>query len=247
MILRTLNILIVLTGFLIGSLSHAGTMLIKNTPIVDREGNGIIEKGSASEDVCISRASTGKNIRVWPACSEMRVSNAGKDETSDRCLSLIRFDMDKYLIPPGDVVTSAKLRLYYRWSDPGTVWSGSIALYQCLQRWNPASATWLNRDAINKWNAPGARSVGKDRSAKPVAVAKVVSSPENPNYGWIEFNVTKVVRAWFTGEENYGFIIDVQDIMNGKSLSSSVAGGGNGTSEQRPELVIEHSAQTDNK
>jgi hypothetical protein len=114
------------------------------------------------------------------------------------------------LVPPeGATAVWATLSLYA--TNRSNEASISLNVYQLLQRWVPAEATWQSRFRGQNWGAPGARAATVDRSAQALDAARVVGKCAQ-TVRWYAFDVTEAVRYWLAHpDENHGLLIEGPD------------------------------------
>jgi len=141
--------------------------------------------------------------------------------------SLVQFDLSS--IPPGSIISSATLKLYYysyAVNDPvgRTYWA-----YRVTQSWTEMGATWDTYDGANPWV-----TAGGDFTTVHGAYAIVPSS-----YGWMTWTVTDIVKAWVEdGEPNYGFLIKDEAETSDTSYQAIFRSRESGETELRPILEV---------
>ncbi len=97
--------------------------------------------------------------------------------------ALIHFDLSP--IPAGQVITSAKLRLYLRYYTTSA--AGAIGAHRITSSWTETGATWNNQPS-HSVTAAGSASIGSTREI------------------WYEWDVTNLVKDWYAGAyTNHGF------------------------------------------
>jgi hypothetical protein len=130
--------------------------------------------------------------------------------------SLIKCDISN--LPSNATITGAKLRVYLvtSWDFPNT--SRTITAYRITSNWSESSVTWNN--------SPGYGSAYGSRS--------IVSSA----WGWYEFDVTGLVRAWHNGTyTNHGIMLRGPEVSG---YNASWRGFGTRESPYKPRLVVDY-------
>jgi hypothetical protein len=130
--------------------------------------------------------------------------------------SLVRFEIASLL--PNQVITEATLRVYLvtSWDYPDT--SRTIGTYRITSSWSESNVTWNNRPGYG--DAYGSRSI--------------VSSA----WGWYEFDVANLVRAWYDGMyTNHGIMLHGPEVSGD---DASWRGFSTRESSYRPQLVTEY-------
>ena len=125
--------------------------------------------------------------------------------------TLIQFDISG--IPAGELIVSAKLRLYV------TQAGGGVQVHRATTTWTELGATWSSMNAnyaATVWGSGSASVIGQ----------------------WLEIDLTSLVRAWRSGTANYGLML----IAPG-GAAQSVFVSREGTVGQRPELVVLSTAE----
>ncbi len=129
--------------------------------------------------------------------------------------SLVRFDIDN-LSPDRDIAEARlRVRLVKSWDYPDT--SRTIRTYCITSTWSEDGVTWDNQPGYGE--AYGSKSI------------------VHGAWGWYEFDVTDLVRAWRDqGRENHGIM------LRGPEEGVTVGWRGFGTQESlyTPQLVIEY-------
>jgi hypothetical protein len=108
----------------------------------------------------------------------------------------------KFTLPTGITaadVQSATLSLYSFWN------AGTVYVYQLAAgaNWN-TNATYTSYDGANAWpdaNSSGSTQVGAS------AITSTVKSVSVPTSGWVDVDVTDIVKNWSNGQTNNGFIL----------------------------------------
>jgi hypothetical protein len=134
--------------------------------------------------------------------------------------SLVRFNMTS--LPPNVKITKAMLRVYLVscWDYPGT--SRRIRTYRITSTWSENNVTWNNKPGYE--SAYGSRSI------------------VCPAWGWYEFDVTDLVRAWYDGTyTNHGIMLRGPEVSG---LNASWRGFSTREGPYRPQLVIKYATST---
>jgi hypothetical protein len=121
-------------------------------------------------------------------------------------------------VPPGAVISLAKLRLYYCSYPVDDPVGRSIYALRLLRRdWVELEATWNIYKTGSSWTTAGAGSDGNDYTSVDAATAVVPAS-----FGWMEWDVTEQVKTAQTGSFDPAFIMRmVQEIVGvGESYSA---------------------------
>jgi hypothetical protein len=129
--------------------------------------------------------------------------------------SLVRFDLAS--LPPHQSITTATLRVYLvtSWDYPNT--SRSVTTYRVTSSWSEGSVTWDDSPGYDG-SAYGSRSI------------------VHGAWGWYEFDVTNLVRAWYSGTDaNYGVMLRGPEVSGS---NASWRGFGTRESSYSPQLVI---------
>jgi hypothetical protein len=149
---------------------------------------------------------------------------AGYDEYLDphgeTARSLVKFDLAS--LPSDQVITKATLRVFLvtSWDYPDT--SRTISTYRITSNWSEDNVNWNNKPGYG--SAYGSRSIVHDA------------------WDWYEFDVTKLVNAWYAGTyTNYGIMLRGPEISGD---DSSWRGFGTRESSYTPQLVIDFTAST---
>ncbi|MFH1649780.1 MAG: DNRLRE domain-containing protein [Candidatus Woesearchaeota archaeon] len=119
---------------------------------------------------------------------------------------LVRFDISS--LPVGREIQSANLFMYQSHADvtnlPGIA---PVQVYKVLKSWNPEYVTWNCRNdpegdgcsPVDAWTVSGLGVGDRDSSYSEIQII-----PES----WNSWNVTELVRDWYAGESNYGFLVE---------------------------------------
>ena len=149
---------------------------------------------------------------------------AGYDEylepDGETARSLVRFDIAS--LPPNQDISEATLRLYLvgSWDYPGT--SRTIRTYRITSSWSESSVTWNNRPGYG--GSYGSNSI------------------VHGAWGWYEFDVTNLVRAWYDETyTNHGIMLRGPEVSG---LDASWRSFSTREGSYRPRLVIEYTAST---
>jgi len=146
------------------------------------------------------------------------IKSDNKENDNSKSMALIRFDnlFGENLIPNGSDILSAKLTVY---SDNDS--DGTIYLHRMLIPWN-SNATWnYFNNGISTDNKEALRS----------SDSSIISKGINK---FLTFNVLKSLKAWASGEYNYGWLVK-NPSDNGFSFLSSESINGKG-----PTLTIKY-------
>jgi hypothetical protein len=109
---------------------------------------------------------------------------------------VIRFDLSQ--IPQTAEVFTATLSLYAQ--EKSTTSALLFRMYQVLNPWDEASATWENRTTGVTWAAQGASAKCSDIGCDP---AVTMGSTDVPR--WYTFDVTDLVKEWVAHpDKNFG-------------------------------------------
>ncbi len=104
--------------------------------------------------------------------------------------------------PEGTEIVTATLSLYtVPWGEENRY--ATVALHRILRQWDPGTATYES-----PWARPGL-SPDVDYEAEPFLTREL--SDRLRTEGWLELNITDVVRDWFAGEPNYGILLHMTD------------------------------------
>lgn len=105
-------------------------------------------------------------------------------------------------MPPEAEVLTATLSLYTApWGEENRY--ATIALHRLLRDWDPATASYLS-----PWNTPGLEP-GTDYDAEPFLVLGLDELLRQE--GWLELDITPVVRDWLAGQPNHGVLLHMTD------------------------------------
>ncbi|MFH1086771.1 MAG: DNRLRE domain-containing protein, partial [Chloroflexota bacterium] len=112
---------------------------------------------------------------------------------------LLRFDLAD--VPSGAAIERAVLSLAVRGrSNPAPL---RLDAHPLLRPWDEQIATWTRPTALEAWAAPGAQGAERDRAAAPTAQVWLEAEQ-----GWVDLEVTEVVRAWAARPAaNYGLAL----------------------------------------
>jgi hypothetical protein len=132
--------------------------------------------------------------------------------------SLIRFDISS--LPASDYIAEATLRIRLVSSCDYEGASRRIRTYRTTSSWSESSVTWNNRPGYG--GSYGSRSI------------------VHGAWGWYEFDVTNLVRAWHDGTYvNHGIMLRGPEVLGWRGFSTR-----EGSNSYRPQLVIEHEPDT---
>ncbi len=155
---------------------------------------------------------------------------------ANKCV-LIRFDVSS--IPPGAVVTSAKLELWVALRNNST--SGAIQLFGVLRPWQENTVTWNS-----PWDIAGCKGVGTDHAQDPSAVATLRN-----NNVWATWqsaplgDLAGLVQTWVQNPvQNYGMLLagaEPSSLSQEWQIYSSEWGSG---ADRRPRLIVTYQEGT---
>ena len=128
-------------------------------------------------------------------------------------------------VPPGMVVTDARLSLYQ--SARTTTASVPLALHGALQSWTSA-ATWNRYDSTRGWSSPGG----------DYGAAAVATSNSRSNAGFVDFPVTDMVQQWADDATSNRGLVLKQANEGAASNELTFASANSSTTSQRPYLDI---------
>jgi hypothetical protein len=129
--------------------------------------------------------------------------------------ALARFDMAS--LPPNQSITTATVRVYLVGSRDYPNTSRTVTAYRVISDWVESDVTWNS--------APGYGS------------AYGSSSSVHGAWGWYEFDVTNLVRAWYAGTyPNYGIMLRGPEVSG---VDSSWRSFSTREGSYAPQLVIE--------
>ena len=185
------------------------------------------ERGGALDSLAIQLGPEGKDAYVshiaWPDGSHgysregdttlLEIKKMFPSYYGSESEALIEFPL--FEIPGNADIFSAKLMVYgYGVSNFGD--SPSIKLSKSRNFWSESSVTWNTRPP-------------------KTIIRSIEFVPEGEN-SWHEFDVTSDVRAWVSGEENYGFNLSVG--VGDNEVSAKIYSGDNPDTQKRPILKI---------
>jgi len=99
-------------------------------------------------------------------------------------------------------VLSATLSLYtVPWGEDNRY--ATVVLHRLLRDWDPATATYSS-----PWSSPGLQA-GVDYEAEPFLTMTLDELLHNE--GWLDLDITLVVRDWLAGQPNYGLMVRTTD------------------------------------
>jgi len=144
----------------------------------------ILQQGNADylgcEDTTLYQYAPNTNY-----CAEGQIKVGYKQQYA----SLIRFDLAT--LPPGAVISQAKLQLYaVGYGGSGT----TINAYALLQRNVACEATWTRASGSDLWHMPGANDALLDRRDMPAGTVTLSVINE-----WAEIDLTALVQEWADG------------------------------------------------
>lgn len=137
-------------------------------------------------------------------------------------------------IPDDMVIVSAALRLY---SDLASGYNDTASIYRMTTDWSETtSLTWTVNGAGTDWAALGMLA-GTDYLATPTYTTNMPSST-----GFVEFDVTADVQAWYAGANDYGWAILNHNESTSSGLIRFRTREEATNPEQRPYLVVSYTA-----
>ena len=105
-------------------------------------------------------------------------------------------------LPEDTAIVTATLSLYTApWGEDNRY--ATVALHRLLRDWSPITATY-----VSPWTSPGLSS-GVDYEAEPLL--RLELDDRLHNEGWLDLDVTGVVREWLAGRPNYGVMVHMTD------------------------------------
>lgn len=212
---------------LLASLSSSPVKALKRAPVMaepseDRESGAVRVLGQQTlpsiADACILQGRATQNFGI---ATDMWV---GYDEYQapypKTARSFVRFDIAA--LPPTIAINSATLRLYLvnSWDFPNKV--RTVTTYRVPSAWSETSLTWNN--------APQpAEAYGQD-------------SVRHLSWGWYEFDVTDLVRAWGAGTyPEHGIMVRAPEVSG---YDSSRRGFSTREGPFTPQLVVQYTVLT---
>jgi serine/threonine protein kinase len=101
-------------------------------------------------------------------------------------------------MPAGSELLTATLSLHtVPWGEDNRY--ATVAVYRLLRDWDPATATY-----VSPWTAPGLEP-GVDYEAEPFLTVELDELLQRE--GWLELDITPVVRGWLAGQPNDGLLV----------------------------------------
>lgn len=144
--------------------------------------------------------------------------------------SVVQFDISS--IPPGSIVHSATLRLYYGFWATNNPAGRTFWAYRVTHSWLEDGVTWNTYDGVNNWSSPGGEytvSGGDSQTVPPDA------------HVWMTWNVTDIAKAWIeNGSPNYGFIIRDGDETGAMNNHAYFLPKEYSNPDLHPQLIIEY-------
>ncbi len=126
--------------------------------------------------------------------------------------SLIKCSMTS--LPSNATITGAKLRVYLITSCDSAGTSRTIRTYRITSNWSESSVTWNNKPGYG--SAYGSRSI------------------VHGDWGWYEFDVTGLVKAWHNGTyTNQGIMLRGPEVLGWRGFSTREG-------PYQPRLVVEY-------
>ena len=168
-------------------------------------------------------------LSVWHRAFNYGSSERLRDR-SGTYTSLLRFAIfqsEGGPVPDGASIESATLSLY-KYSSYDHVYE----LNRLLRPWVEEEVTWLQRQAGQLWEVPGAAGAG-DRAAQPAAGAVTDWPP-----GWLDLDVTDSVRRMSLGTGNHGWRL--QGVGGNGNTKSYYSRENTDFPQYRPRLIVEY-------
>jgi hypothetical protein len=144
--------------------------------------------------------------------ADMWAGYDGSDTNAKIVRSLIKCSIAS--LPSNATITKATLKVYLitSWDYPGT--SRTITAYRITSNWSESSVTWNNKPGYG--SAYGSRSI------------------VHGDWGWYEFDVTSLVRAWHNGTyTNHGIMLRGPEVLGWRGFSTREG-------PYTPRLVVEY-------
>jgi len=147
---------------------------------------------------------------------------------------IIRFDIS--VIPPGSVVTQARLELYVSAVGYGdTTKNLDVTAYMLNRAWAETEATWIMATGETDWNTPGADGPISDRLTTVIAT-KTLRPTDRGQY--VHLDVTAAAQMWVNNpQNNHGLILIGASAYN---TGYRFAASDNGIQQYRPRLVVNY-------
>jgi hypothetical protein len=140
---------------------------------------------------------------------------------------LLHFDLSP--VPSSATVSSAELSLYLNTRSCGgnDYQNTKIYLHRITNFWKEGEVTWKDRYKKERWDSPGGDFDWCIESSVSLT---------NMSSGWVSWNVTRIIKDWFSGEYvNFGFLLRQEKYNRNENrfFSSEIP-----WVEFRPKLVI---------
>ena len=180
-------------------------------------GKGFVYKLSVVQDVTLE--SPYRNYNYLPHLHVSRHPDYPNKRT------LVKFEnLHRYC--PASKVVSAKMYLYYVYAHKPS-WHPItrtpfvpryIQVHLVKKSWNEHQATSSKRSSYTYWSTRYLGLDNNDAEANPQDENPVVIFPYRPR-GFVEFDVTKAIRAWQKGIPNYGLVIRaINELESGRGI-----------------------------
>lgn len=179
--------------------------------------------------------------RNYGATDNIRVLGANAPVGEWR--GLIKFDFQPGLVVEGvtDPLQIIRAELILRLSESEGSGQNTISLYRILRDWGEGNknnkdatigeVTWKSaKNDIDDWTQAGAKSINYDHDPAPVATTII----GNDIGRYYSFNVTSSVREMFTAQQNYGWLMVLEEGAGMRYFSSKEAAN----PKYRPSLII---------
>ena len=185
-------------------------------------GNGIIHKLSIVQDVTLERT-TNMDYLDYLLVARLTYYPLKR--------SLVQFESLRSTCPLNEI-QYAKMYLYFAYAHRASFRSmkeqpylkHTFQVYRVLKPWKEQEATIEYRQSGLKWNST-LLNIGNDTESEPQCGSNEESNcspttlyPPRPA-GFMEFDVTKAMRSWRNGSQNYGLLVKViNEAANGRGI-----------------------------
>lgn len=146
--------------------------------------------------------------------------------------TLLRFDLSPVVLPPGQRLVSAQLRLVASTGFGGNPEGRPMEVWRVTRPWTESQVTWLHASAGSPWETPGGEFSGLGE--RPFST----NTSQPANSAPVVWDVTELVDQWLEGvQPNHGMLLK-SPAPNGLTFIQREFGGGGG-SPDRPQLLLE--------